>query len=123
LATARQLSGSELRLLIAGAVLVPILIGVLTGATMKPQGAWKDTLNVAAAGMGAVAGLLALAIVSVMVAQPTECTSAGCHETDTTAAIQLVFLVPLLIPIYALVLPGAAIGKLLGRGIRRLAYH
>ena len=71
-------------------------------------------------GSGVVAGLILVAIVVALIAHPTECTRTECHETDTAAGAQVAFLGVLLVPIYALVLPGAAIGKLLGRGLRRL---
>jgi len=88
---------------------------------MDPQGPWKETFNVAAVGSGLVLGVLLIAIIVVMVIHPTECSGAGCHETDTQAAVQVVFLAPLLAPIYVLVLPGAAIGRLLGRLVARRA--
>jgi len=114
---------SALALVISGAVLIPLVIGVITGAIMHPQGPWKETLNVAAVGAAIVVGLLLVVIVAAMVTHPTECTRAGCQDTDTQAAIQIVFLAPALAPIYAFVLLGAAVGRLLGRGIACLSRH
>jgi len=108
---------SPLALFIAGAVLVPVVTGIVTGAVMRPYEPWKDTLSVAAVGAGVIWSLLVVAIIVVMILHPTECVHGKCHETDTQAAVQVVFLTLLLPPIYALVLPGAAIGKLLGRWI------
>jgi hypothetical protein len=114
---------SSLALFIAGSVLVPVVVGVATGAIMRPHEPWKDTPTVAAVGSGVIGGFLAAAIVVVMIIHPTECIHAKCHETDTQAGAQIAFLALLLVPIYALVLPGAAIGKLLGRAIRSDAGH
>lgn len=111
---------SSVALIIAAIVLVPVVVGAITGAVMNPGG-WKQTLNAAAVGSGIVAGLVVVAIVAAMIAHPTECTGSNCHETDTSAAVQIVFVAPLLVPIYALVLPGTALGKLVGQGLRKLA--
>jgi hypothetical protein len=110
-------------LLITAAVLLPVLVGVITGAIVNPRKPWKDTLLVAAFGAGGIGGLLVVAIFVGMIIHPTECTHANCHDTDTGAAVGVVFVGVLLAPIYALVLPGAALGKLLGRGFLRLIRH
>lgn len=110
---------SNVVLIVAAIILVPVVIGAITGGVMNPRG-WKQTLNVAAVGSGIVAGLVVVAIIAAMIAHPTECTGAKCHETDTSAAVQIVFVAPLLLPIYALVLPGTAFGKLVGRVVRQL---
>ena len=67
-----------------------------------------------------MAGLVVVAIIAAMIAHETECTGGKCHETDTSAAVQIVFVAPLLVTIYALVLPGTAFGKLVGRVVRQL---
>jgi|GEM_PF-1441567 len=109
---------SPLALFIVGAVLVPIVVGIVTGVIMRPHEPWNDIPTVAAVGSGVIGGILATVIIVVMIIHPTECVHAKCHETDTQAGAQIAFLAVLLVPIYALVLPGAAIGKLLGRAIR-----
>jgi cytochrome c biogenesis protein CcdA len=109
---------SPVLIFISGAVLVPVLIGVVVGVVMRPWEQWKDTLQVAAVALGVVVGLLLLAIFVGLVADPSECTRTGCSESDSAAAVQAVLVVPLMVPIYALTLPGAAIGKLLGRRVR-----
>lgn len=90
---------------------------------MHPHGPWKETLSVAAVGAAVVVGLLLIVIVAAMVTHPTECTRAGCRDTDTQAAIQIVYLAPVLAPIYAFVLLGAVVGRLLERGIACLSRY
>lgn len=85
---------SALALVISGAVLIPLVIGVITGAIMHPQGPWKETLNVAAVGAAIVVGLLLVVIVTAMVTHPAECTRAGCQDTDTQLRSRLSSLHP-----------------------------
>jgi len=103
---------SNLALFILAAVLVPVAVGIVTGAIMRPYGPWKDTLEVAAAGSGVVAVALLVAVVVGLFADQSSDTA------DQAAAVQAIFIVPLLLPIFGLVLVGAAIGKLLGRSLR-----
>lgn len=110
---------SEVALIVVAIVLVPVVIGIGAGMIINPWGPWKDTFEVAAAGSGIVVALLVVGIVVVLITHPTECTHGHCNDTDNAAGVQVVFLAVLTPPIYALVLPGAAIGRLLGRGIRR----
>jgi len=110
---------STIALVIAGAVLVPVVVGIVVGAVMKPLEPWKNTLEVAAVGAGVIGALLAaVVLIGWIIFQPTECSNGTCHDTDTNAAVGVVFVGVLMPPIYVLVLPGAAIGKLLGRGFR-----
>jgi ACR3 family arsenite efflux pump ArsB len=103
---------SNLALFILAAVLVPIAVGIVTGAIMRPHDPWKDALDVAAAGSGVVAAALLVAVVVGLFADQSSDTA------DQAAGVQAIFIVPLLLPIFGLVLVGAAIGKLLGRSLR-----
>jgi hypothetical protein len=114
---------SEVALIVLPVVLVPIAVGVVTGLIMNPHGPWKHSLEVAAVGSGVVAALVLVAIVVGLLADPSECTHAGCNDSDNAAGAQVALVISLLVPIYVLVLPGAAVGKLLGRGVRRLAHR
>jgi len=109
---------SDVALFVLLAVLVPIAVGIAAGVIMKPRQPWKDTFEVAAAGSGVVAVLLLLVIVVGLLAEPSMCNHTGCNDSDNAAAVQAILVVPLLVPIYGLVLIGAAIGKLLGRSVR-----
>lgn len=66
----------------------------------------------AAAAAGVVMALLVLATIAAMVAQGSS------EHADQEAAVQLIFVALLAIPLYASALAGAAIGKLLGRRLR-----
>jgi hypothetical protein len=99
---------------------VPVVIGVATGAIMRPRDAWRDTFEVAAAGSGIVAGLLLVAIIVALIAEPSNCNHGQCNSSDNAAGVQALFAVIFVPVLYPSVLVGAATGKLLGRAIGRL---
>ena len=99
---------------VLGAVLVPISAGVVVGIIMKPHGPWDGVFESAAYATGAVVAPLVLAAIGLMVAHPS-------HEHgDQEAAVQVVFIGVVAIPLYVPALVGATIGKLLGRQLRRV---
>ncbi len=101
-------------------IAVPVLIGVATGVIMRPREGWRDTLEVAAAGSGVVVLVVLVAIVAALISQPSSCSHGHCNDSDNAAGVQAVFALVFVPVLYPFVLLGAAIGKLLWRGVRRL---
>jgi hypothetical protein len=104
---------SALALVILGASLVCAGTGIAAGVVMRPHDPWNDVFEVAAAATGLIAALPVLVVAAAVVALPSDV------HGDQEAAVQLVFVAVLVIPLYAPCLAGAAAGKLLGRAIRR----
>lgn len=102
------------------AIAVPVVTGIVVGAIMNPRGPWRDTFEVAAAGTGVVALVIVVAIIAALIAEPSSCSNGHCNDSDNAAGVQTMFAVVLVPLLYPFVLVGAAVGKLLGRGIRRL---
>jgi NADH:ubiquinone oxidoreductase subunit 6 (subunit J) len=98
----------------------PVLTGIVVGAVMHPNKPWRDTFEVAAAGSGVLVGVMAVLIIGALIAHPTTCSYAHCHDNDNEAGVQVVFAALLAPLLYPFVLVGAAIGKLLRRGIKRV---
>jgi predicted Na+-dependent transporter len=105
---------SPLAWVILAAVLIPLAAGVLVGVVRKPHGPWDEVVESAAYATGAVLAPLAIAAIALMVAHPSN------EHGDQEAAVQVVFIGVLAIPLYVPALAGAAIGKLIGREFRRL---
>jgi MFS family permease len=98
---------------VSAAVLIPIAAGLVAGVIVKPHGPWIEVFLTAAYATGAVVGPLAVSAIALMLAHPSN------EHGDQAAAVQLVFIGVLAIPLFIPALAGAAIGKLLGRRLRR----
>jgi predicted permease len=105
---------SAIAWVVLAAVLVPIVAGVIAGVIVKPHGPWATVFEPAAYATGAVVGPLIWAAIGLMIAHPSN------EHGDQEAAVQVVFLGVLAVPLYVPALAGAVIGKLLGRRIRAL---
>jgi MFS family permease len=99
--------------IVSAAVLIPVALGVVAGVIAKPHGPWIEVLLTAAYATGAVVGPLAVSAIALMLAHPSN------EHGDQAAAVQVVFIGVLAIPLFIPALVGAAIGKLLGRQLRR----
>jgi predicted Na+-dependent transporter len=99
---------------VLAAVLITIAAGLVAGVLVKPHGPWATVFEPAAYATGAVVAPLIGAAIGLMIAHPSN------EHGDQEAAVQVVFVGVLAIPLYAPALVGAAIGKLLGRRIRAL---
>jgi hypothetical protein len=83
------------------------------GVIVKPHGPWDGIFEAAAYATGVVLTPLAIAAIAVMIAHPS-------HEHgDQEAAVQVVFIGLLAVPLYVPALAGAAMGKILGRKLRQ----
>jgi predicted Na+-dependent transporter len=98
---------------VLAAVLIPIVAGVIAGVIVKPHGPWTEVYLAAAYATGALVGPLVGAAIVLMLAHPSN------EHGDQAAAVQVVFVGVLAIPLYVPALVGALIGKLLGRQLRR----
>jgi hypothetical protein len=87
----------------------PVAAGLVAGAVMEPGGPWKGVFESAAAAVGVVVALFVVATVALMVTHPSN------EHGDQEAAVQLIFVALLVVPLYVPALAGAAIGKVLGR--------
>jgi len=94
------------------AAVTPVAAGLVAGALMEPHGPWKGVFESAAAAAGVVLALLVAATVVLMVVHQSN------EHGDQEAAVQLIFVALLAIPLYVPTLAGAAIGKLLGRQLK-----
>ena len=99
--------------IILAAVLIPVVAGVAAGVVMKPHMPWTTVFESAAYATGAVVAPVVLAAIVAMVAHPSN------EHGDQEAAVQVVFIGVVAIPLYVPALVGAVIGKLLGRQFRQ----
>lgn len=104
---------SEVALIVSAVVITPVVAGAIAGAIIKPHEPWKGVFESAAAAAGVVMALLVATTIALMVAHPSN------EHGDQEAAVQLIFVALLAVPLYAPALAGAVIGKLLGRQFRR----
>ena len=84
------------------------------GVVRKPHGPWDGVIESAAYATGAVLAPIAVAAIALMLAHPSN------EHGDQEAAVQVVFIGVLAVPLYVPALAGAAIGKLVGREFRRV---
>jgi len=104
---------SEVAWIVLAALLTPTVAGIVAGALIKPQEPWRGVFESAAAATGAVMALLIVVTIVVMVWHPSN------EHGDQEAAVQLIFVALLAVPLYAPALAGAAVGKLVARQLRR----
>jgi predicted Na+-dependent transporter len=104
---------SPLAWVILAAILIPVAAGVVAGVIIKPHGPWDGVFEPAAYATGAVVAPLALAAIALMLAHPSN------EHGDQEAAVQVVFVGVLAIPLYVPALVGVLIGKALGRQLRQ----
>ena len=94
------------------ASLTPVAAGAAAGAVIAPDGPWKGVFESAAAATGVMIALLILATVALMVSHYSSA------HADQEAAVQLIFVALLAIPLDVPALAGAVVGKLLGRQLK-----
>ena len=99
---------------VLAAVMIPIAAGFVAGAIVKPHGPWATVFEPAAYATGAVVAPLVWAAIVLMITHPSN------EHADQEAAVQVVFIGVLAVPLYAPALVGAVIGKLFGRRVRAL---